>query len=489
MKLKLRVFLSIVPLALALSAGPLVYLHMQPGHDDQLWLNLLLWVSVALVGSTIVAWLLTRSIVEPLSLIAQAVKDANAGGEISGPPALLARRGDEIGQVAGNLIQIAKALGEEAGARERTLGKLERYQKQLLELNQRLAKKLYENRVMLSLWAEQEKSGDTKDFLSHILEELLQGLPFGYGCIIIRPLSQIGPEVILARIERSRSDRGEISVTDILERSDRTLWLSSLSPELKEFLLRRNQDSANNLSLLQEIVTASIEPSTPVCELSVVSMRLAQGKEYMGSLHLISDKQKFQVTKSDEQFLLSVAGQISVALENRSLQHANRMDSLTRLFNRGYMNDRLREEMLRSSRSNRPFTFLLLDIDHFKKVNDSFGHPAGDELLVNLAALLKQNCRASDAICRYGGEEIGIILADTQLQGAQVFAENLRKTIENEVFPLPEGKSVRITASMGLAEFPSQAASVSELIKHADDALYAAKREGRNTWRAKAAGN
>jgi diguanylate cyclase (GGDEF)-like protein len=179
-----------------------------------------------------------------------------------------------------------------------------------------------------------------------------------------------------------------------------------------------------------------------------------------------------------------VAAQMSVALDNRSLQYANRVDPLTRLYNRGYMNDRLREEMLRTSRTNRPFTMMLLDIDHFKKVNDTHGHPAGDEILVGLAALLKRSCRASDAICRYGGEEIALLLVDTPLTGAKIFAENIRKTIENESFSIPDGKSLRITASMGLAEFPSQAASMGELIKHADDALYKAKREGRNSWRA-----
>ncbi|HEY8279616.1 MAG TPA: GGDEF domain-containing protein [Bdellovibrionota bacterium] len=438
---------------------------------------------VATLASIGIAWGLALSISRPLELMSKTVHDLTSTGSAHAPPASLLDRRDELGVMATNFDTLVRTVGDELKQKEKALSKLEKYQQQLLDLNHRMAKKLYENRVMLTLWKEQEKAEDTKDFLSHVLEEVLQGLPFQYGCIIIRPLAQIGPEVILARIERTRSGKEDVSVTDILERSDRTLWLSSLSPELKEFLLKMNHESANNLRLLQEVLTASIEPETPVRNLSVISLRLAQGNQHMGSMHLIAEKERFSLNASDEEFLISVAAQVSVVLDNRSLQYATRVDPLTRLYNRGYMNDRLREEMLRTSRTNRPFTFMLLDIDHFKKVNDTYGHPAGDEVLVGLSSLLKRSCRASDAICRYGGEELGLILADTPLTGAKTFAENIRKTIEAEIFSIPDGKSLKVTVSMGMAEFPSQAASTTELIKHADEALYQAKREGRNLWR------
>ncbi len=430
-----------------------------------------------------VSFLVSRSVSVPLDLLAKAARDLSTGS-VANTPSYLTERRDEVGQVANSFSLIARSHSEELKLKEKALMKLEKYQGQLLDLNRRLAKKLFENKVMLLLWREQEKSEDTKDFLSRVLEEMLQGLPFHYGCIIIRPLAQIGPEVILARIERQKTGKEEISVTDILERSDRTLWLSSLSPELKEFLLKMNQDSVKDSRLLQEAITASIEPETPVQNLSVVSLPLQQGSQHMGSMHLITENDKFSLNASDEEFLVSMAAQVSAALDNRSLQFATRMDPLTRLYNRGYLNDRLREEMTRTSRTNRPFTLMILDIDHFKKVNDSYGHQAGDEVLVGISALLKRSCRASDAICRYGGEEIALILADTPIAGAKIFAENIRKTIESENFPIPDGKTIRVTASMGLAEFPGQAGSIQELIKHADDALYKAKREGRNLWRA-----
>jgi diguanylate cyclase (GGDEF)-like protein len=303
--------------------------------------------------------------------------------------------------------------------------------------------------------------------------------------VIIRPLAVIGPEVILAKVERNEAGaEDEIKLTDVLERSEKTLWLSSLSPELKEFLLRKNDEANHNFRLLQEVLNAAVEPGSTARPLSVVSLGLTQGNEHLGSLHLISEKPDFHLRDSSKDFLVNLALQVSVLLENRSLQYSTRVDSLTRLYNRGYMMDRLREEMTRTSRTDRPFSLLMLDVEHFKQVNDTYGHQAGDEILVGLAALLKRTCRASDAICRYGGEEIAVILADTALEGAKVFAENLRKGIEADAFPIPESRAIRITASMGVAEYPGQATSVEELIKKADAALYEAKHSGRNAWRA-----
>jgi diguanylate cyclase (GGDEF)-like protein len=480
-------FARLIPLDPEIPASRVVVLGAVAVFDqgqDNLIPAFIFCMLIALLASIIIAGSISSSVSQPLEYLAQLVREFKGSVITSTAPLALTKRTDEVGAISNTFNLLANSLGTELNQKESALLKLEKFQAELLDLNRNLAKKLFENRVMLSLWREQEKAEDTKVFLSHILEEVLQGLPFHYGCIIIRPLLEIGPEVILARIERKQQGNEEVSVTDILERSDRTHWLSSLSPALKEFLLRMNQETTVGFRLLQNEITASIEPDGLVKELRLVSLRLEQGTQHMGSLHLITESENFSLSVGDEEFLQSVAAQMSVALENRSLQNATRVDPLTRLYNRNFMNDRLQEEMLRSSRTNRPFTLIILDIDYFKQVNDNFGHPAGDEVLLGVAGLLRRSCRASDAICRYGGEEIAIILVDTPLAGAKVFAENIRKTIANESFPIPEGKTIRITASMGIAEFPSQAASIGELVKHADDALYRAKREGRNIWRA-----
>lgn len=434
---------------------------------------------VLLLVIAILSRILSDAMARPISALANTARELHPAGE--------AHHRDEMSSLATTFTSMADTLESELEAKEAALKKLEGSQKLLVQLNRELAKRLFENKVMLTLWREQAKSEDTKSFLSKMLEEVLHGMPFTYGCIIIRPIASIGPEVIFARVERDSDkaplESNEVSVFDVLDRKERTQWLSNLSPELKSYLLQKNQETPSVQELLQGMIHASVLPGMPTQKLSVVSVALSQGKQHLGSLHLISEQQNFHLRETDKEFLQSLATQVAALLDNRALQFATRVDPLTQLYNRGYMNDRLREEIVRTSRTNRPFTFLLLDIDHFKQVNDTHGHPAGDEVLVGLANLLKRSCRASDTICRYGGEEIAILLADTSGTGAQVFAENIRKLIEREEFPVDVGKSLRITASIGFAEFPSHAQGAEDLIKNADDALYRAKREGRNDWR------
>jgi diguanylate cyclase (GGDEF)-like protein len=422
------------------------------------------------------SWYLSRWITQPLAMIVRSVREVSLGKLPILPPS-----SDELGELASSFNSVAVTLHEELQAKALAFGQLEATREELVQVNHVLARRLFENKVTLNLWREQEKTGDTKELLSSLLEELLQGLPFHYGVVILRPLAQIGPEVVIASLERTMPKQ-ILRPSDVLERTERTLWLSSLSGELKETLLNRNEETAEHSILGPFRIRASVEPKGKIEELTIVSLSLKQGSLHLGSLHLISDRKEMEWTDGDIAFLTSTAAQVSVILENRSLQYANRVDSLTRLYNRGYMMDRMREEMVRTSRTGRPFTFMLLDVDHFKKVNDTYGHQAGDEVLISLAALLKKNCRASDAICRYGGEEIALILADTALPGAKIFAENIRKTIETEAVLLPDNQAIKITASMGLAEFPLQAKSLEELIKLSDTCLYEAKRNGRNKW-------
>ena len=336
---------------------------------------------------------------------------------------------------------------------------------------------------MLTLWREEARLANPKQFLSCVLEELLGAFAYRYGCVLIRPLAQIGPEAMVARADPGAGEN-TITVTDLLERGERTRWRQLLSPGLKEFVLKQNDLVEGAVSLREASLVSGVEPEGPARDLSVVSVGLAQGDHGIGSLHLIAEGPA-ALREEERSLLLNVAHQVSVLLENRSLQQSTRVDPLTRLFNRGYMIDRLKEEITRTSRTGRPFTFLMLDVDHFKSINDTYGHPAGDEILYSLAAYLKRSCRASDAICRYGGEEIGMILADTAAEGAKVFAENIRQGIAALPFAAPDRDPIRITASLGFAQYDgARDLNPEEIIKRADEALYVAKNEGRNRWRA-----
>ncbi len=157
-----------------------------------------------------------------------------------------------------------------------------------------------------------------------------------------------------------------------------------------------------------------------------------------------------------------------------------RFDELTGLSNRRYLLERLSQEMLRAQRYNSPLCLLMLDLDHFKRVNDTYGHLAGDIVLSGVARILRTTIRATDIAGRYGGEELCVALTETEIPGARLVAERLRERIAAEVFTTSEGSTLQVTCSIGLATFVSTLKDSSALLALADRALYEAKACGRN---------
>jgi len=154
-------------------------------------------------------------------------------------------------------------------------------------------------------------------------------------------------------------------------------------------------------------------------------------------------------------------------------------DGLTRLYLRRFFNQRLEEEFNRFRESGLPFSLIILDIDHFKRINDRLGHPAGDQILIQLARTLENEARVADILCRFGGEEFAMILPNTNIQGGKIMAERLRAKVGERIFWTRQEK-LRITVSVGVGECPAHAIQAKQLIKVADTALYQAKRSGRN---------
>ncbi len=154
-------------------------------------------------------------------------------------------------------------------------------------------------------------------------------------------------------------------------------------------------------------------------------------------------------------------------------------DAMTGLFNRRYFEETLARELAQAVRYNHPLSVVMADIDHFKSVNDTYGHQAGDEALKTFADLMKHNTRGSDLACRYGGEEFMLLLANTPRSGAHACAEQLRLALAQSSVPWSTS-TICMTASFGVASFPEDAATAEQLIAAADAALYAAKSAGRN---------
>ena len=167
----------------------------------------------------------------------------------------------------------------------------------------------------------------------------------------------------------------------------------------------------------------------------------------------------------------------SLLTETERLYELSLTDGLTQIANHRHFQERLRDEFRRAQRYDDPLALVLLDLDHFKNVNDKHGHLAGDQVLKAVAAAIKKSVRETDFVARYGGEEFAVILPKTQLAGALTVAER----VWGDVAKLKLGSGFSITASLGLAGFPSRAVmSAEQLVRCADDALYRAKREGRN---------
>jgi diguanylate cyclase (GGDEF)-like protein len=210
---------------------------------------------------------------------------------------------------------------------------------------------------------------------------------------------------------------------------------------------------------------------------------LAQG-ETLGILHIQATDEAPQLEASEMSFKTTFAGQVGLSIANIRLREALRIqsvrDALTGLYNRRYLEEMLDREVRRASRSEQSLGVLMIDLDHFKRFNDTHGHEAGDAVLRETGSLLAAGVRAEDFVCRYGGEEFVVILPTADAAAARARAERLR-TRMRELTIIHRGSSLgMVTISVGVAAFPQHGMSPKDLMAAADAALYQAKRGGRD---------
>lgn len=224
--------------------------------------------------------------------------------------------------------------------------------------------------------------------------------------------------------------------------------------------------------------------------LSVAIIPLSRRGNYFGSLNLGSYTKNRFISDMATDFVEHMVSVVSICLENNLnyelMRRTSHIDTLTGVNNRRFLEQRIGEEIDRSQRNGDPLSCLFLDIDHFKSINDTYGHQAGDHVLSTIAKMIKKQLRSNDVLARYGGEEFVALLSTIDETKAQDIAERIRKSTK-ELEVRFSDQTINVTISIGLSAYqPSGEAKLStsevasQLIHSADDALYAAKQNGRD---------
>jgi diguanylate cyclase (GGDEF)-like protein len=218
---------------------------------------------------------------------------------------------------------------------------------------------------------------------------------------------------------------------------------------------------------------------------SIIGIPLMMGTRVIGVMNLARNRVG-AFSQSELRLLTLLADQAAIAIINARLHAAvsqqARSDVLTNLPNRRALDQRLEEEIAHASHSGRPFSVVMMDLDGFKVVNDTYGHDVGDDVLRAVASTMAQSLRSTDFLARYGGDEMTLILPETDLPQASFVTRKLQTQLHNLAHPLPDGKTVCMGVTGGIALFPKHADSAPGLLRAADEALYRAKRYSRGNF-------
>lgn len=248
-------------------------------------------------------------------------------------------------------------------------------------------------------------------------------------------------------------------------------------------LITRERLAEEELRLERHPIRDAIETRMPVllntADHSALYIPLIAKGAPLGVLHL-EDPSDGEFHTENTTLYQTIGSMIAIAISNAQLYAMAVTDGLTQLYVRRYFDLRMDEEFDQAQRYARDFSLLMFDIDHFKKFNDTHGHQTGDMVLQQFAQLLKDNTRKSDICCRYGGEEMAVILPETGMEEAARLAQKLCQTIRAHPFRGAAQPRLNVTSSIGVAAYTKTHQTPAELVSSADQALYRAKENGRN---------
>jgi diguanylate cyclase (GGDEF)-like protein len=266
---------------------------------------------------------------------------------------------------------------------------------------------------------------------------------------------------------------------DMLERVFSLDQRRRRDPEKEEYPLKRDVHPMVDL-ILGKANDARIQKY----ERTVVYLPLRTRDENLGILMVDNLLSQQEIPQEQRPVLSAIAGQLAMGIKNARLfqgvEELSITDGLTGLYLLRYFKQRLKEEFFREQRNKGNLSLMIMDVDHFKRSNDTYGHPAGDLILSAVAERILTNARKIDITARYGGDEFIILLPDTSADEARLLADRLHHAISNYPVTLPDKTSVQVTVSIGIATYPLHADNIDLLVKRSDEALYWIKSHGRN---------
>jgi diguanylate cyclase (GGDEF)-like protein len=408
-----------------------------------LLLSLILLAGVAVAG--ILVTVVARGLSQPFSELTEAAERV-AKGDLD---TAITTAGDE-----GEAGRLGSAFNQMTGELRRSLSDLERSREELRDSLERIGEAL-------------TSTHDLDGLLQVVLETALATLDTRAGVVLYRSADQL--QLV-----------GELGLHEAGLNAPAVV--ASGTGVLGRVVSSGSQVRGRLGSGPVELQPTETEPSTG----DILAVPLRSMGTVIGVLALYDRNDGRPFDAADEDALGTLAGQASIAIDNVQLhQEAQRLsttDALTGLWNFRYLSMSLAREIERSTRFDRPLAVLMLDLDHFKSVNDTHGHPRGDTVLRELAHRVQEQIREVDTFARYGGEEFVVVLPETTVEGAAQLAERICVAVHREPFRHDGEEPLDVTVSIGGAAFPEHGSSPATLMRAADKALYVAKAEGRDRW-------
>ncbi len=405
--------------------------------------NLYIIMGISLALAALSGYLLSSNIASPLKEFA---KIAHATSEGDFKRKVLIDRSDEIGELAGAFNKMSD--------------KLDIY-------NESLKRKMFEVTTLYEVSQSMNFLNNKDQLLTIILTKMIDALAAEKGSIML-----YNAEECLISCEMAIGYPGKF---------ERRVKFAPGEGKAGQAFKTGETIISNDIQSDSSFLRTQSTQTTDNVTRNMMCVPMKTKDEAIGVINIVNKKGAEGFNEDDKTLAVSLCTQAAMTIENARLYELSITDGMTKLFIHRYFQIRLDEEIKRSGRYGAPLSLVMTDIDHFKKFNDTYGHQVGDMVLIKVADIIRDTIRNEvDIPCRYGGEEFAIIAPQTGFEDAKKMAERIRSAVEEADLAGPDGKTLKITISLGIATFPINTKEKKDLILKADSALYYSKENGRN---------